>query len=346
MQMSLELLEIGIGAVLHAKKFKLRRLISALLAVFIATGGALAGLIPSLAVDGIAAIANASYTEQADPVQVAPALALTDANDYAGASVQAAINSRDATETLSLIEDDSASTTLGAVSIVDGDVYVGDGSSAEIVGQVAAGLDGSGGTLKVNFASSFDNADFEGGNTNGWTLINTRVDLGVTQIAGYTTEDTTSYGSVRCASNDNASVTGNFNGSELIASANSNVDVAANGDWFLRLVSSDVRGPSGYVTHGPAVYSDIFTASQGQTLGFDWRAAFGSDNYHVYAALLSVDDSPPARWTEILDATGVSTNWATKSITVPFDGQYRFVFVSGTDDASCGTVAGASKPLH
>jgi len=94
----------------HAKSYRLRRLVSSLLAVFIATGGALAGLLPSLAVDGIAAIANASYTEQADPVQVAPALALTDANSYAGASIQAAINARDASETLSLIQDEAAST--------------------------------------------------------------------------------------------------------------------------------------------------------------------------------------------------------------------------------------------
>jgi hypothetical protein len=95
--------------------------------------------------------------------------------------------------------------------------------------------------------------------------------------------------------------------------------------------------------HGPAAYSEIFQASAGQTLSFDWIARNGNDNFHVYAALLSTDTNPAgARWTEILDQFGTVTNWATKDIVVPFDGNFRFVFVSGTDDASCGTVAGAS----
>ena len=291
---------------MHAKRYRLRRLVSSLLAVFIAAGGALAGLLPSLAVDGIAAIANASYTEQADPVQVAPALSLTDANSYAGGSIEAAINARDASETLSLIQDEAAATALNAVSVVNGNVHVGDGSSTEIVGQVAAGLDGSNGTLKVNFSSGFQNADFESGNSTGWTLLNQRINLGVTIIPltdGFQTVDTTNYGANVCGiRNDNASVSGTYN-STIIASENSTVDGAANGDYFLRLQSS-LNGPNGYISHGPAAYSEVFSASQGQTLGFDWRAINGGDNFHIYAALLSVDESPAARWTEILDANG------------------------------------------
>ena len=99
---------------MHAKRRGLQRLLAISMGAFIAFGTTLLTTIAGYATDGIAAIANASYTEQADPVVVAPTLTLTDANSYAGQSVQASITSRDAGETLSLIEDETASTVAGA----------------------------------------------------------------------------------------------------------------------------------------------------------------------------------------------------------------------------------------
>ncbi|MBU3704175.1 MAG: hypothetical protein FGM42_07370, partial [Ilumatobacteraceae bacterium] len=88
-----------------------------------------------------------------------------------------------------------------------------------------------------------------------------------------------------------------------------------------------------------AVYSDIFPAAAGDTIYFDWKAADGGDNYHVFGYILNTSTGAQ---TEVLDSTGLTTNWATKATTIPTSGNYRFVFVSGTHDYSCGGVAGAS----
>ncbi|NBU23817.1 MAG: hypothetical protein EBS38_07955, partial [Actinobacteria bacterium] len=100
----------------------------------------------------------------------------------------------------------------------------------------------------------------------------------------------------------------------------------------------------GNIVHGPAAFSEQFPGAQGQTLSFWWRAVGGADNYHVYAALLRTDPGlqDSQRWTQIIYQTGSSTNWAQSNVTIPAAGTYRFVFVSGTQDFSCGRAAGAS----
>ena len=93
------------------------------------------------------------------------------------------------------------------------------------------------------------------------------------------------------------------------------------------------------VVHGPAVYSGPFEAASGDTIYFDWRAYAGDDDYHVFGYI--IDES--CNQTELLDATGGgNTAWATKPTVIPASGTYRFVFVSGTFDASGGQAAGAS----
>jgi flagellin-like hook-associated protein FlgL len=43
----------------------------------------------------------------------------------------------------------------------------------------------------------------------------------------------------------------------------------------------------------------------------------------------------------MLDATGATSNWATQTVTVPNDGNYKFVFVSGSYDQTGGRALGA-----
>ncbi|MFN5700094.1 MAG: hypothetical protein ACK47V_05595, partial [Betaproteobacteria bacterium] len=80
----------------------------------------------------------------------------------------------------------------------------------------------------------------------------------------------------------------------------------------------------------------------GDSVSFDWKAQGGADAYDVYAYLLNVDNGTTVK---MLDATGASgamtTNWATVTTSVPADGNYKFVFVAGTFDATGGTAAGA-----
>jgi flagellin-like hook-associated protein FlgL len=83
----------------------------------------------------------------------------------------------------------------------------------------------------------------------------------------------------------------------------------------------------------------------GDTVSFDWRSLSGGDAYDSYAYLLNTDNGNQI---ELLDAHAnarVDTNWATTSVVVPTAGNYKFVFLAGTFDASGGTVAGGSLRL-
>lgn len=96
--------------------------------------------------------------------------------------------------------------------------------------------------------------------------------------------------------------------------------------------------PVGYVVHGPAVYSEIFSAKTIDDLQFDWAASDISDDHHVFGYLLNTDTCAQK---EVIDSTGEISEWRTTSVAVPANGNYRFVFVSGTFDYSFGGVAGA-----
>lgn len=102
---------------------------------------------------------------------------------------------------------------------------------------------------------------------------------------------------------------------------------------------SDLDGEiDGYVTHGPAVYSDPFTVGAGRQISLDWKAVDESDDFHVFGYLLN---TATCAQTEVIDATGESQDWTTTQVEIPAAGTYRFVFVSGSYDYSWGGAAGA-----
>ncbi len=72
-------------------------------------------------------------------------------------------------------------------------------------------------------------------------------------------------------------------------------------------------------------------------VSFDWSAVAGGDDYDVYGYLLKDDGTT----IELLDSHGRSGSGA-ETVTVNSAGNYKFVFVAGTFDASGGTAAGAS----
>jgi flagellin-like hook-associated protein FlgL len=99
----------------------------------------------------------------------------------------------------------------------------------------------------------------------------------------------------------------------------------------------------GAVLHGPVVSSNAATSlTTGDTISFDWRAQGGTDAFDVYAYIV---DTQTGRTEELLNATGASAAdtrpWTTVSHTVAAAGEYRFVFLSGSWDATGGQVAGA-----
>lgn len=113
------------------------------------------------------------------------------------------------------------------------------------------------------------------------------------------------------------------------------------GRYALELASSSMTVARCGVVHGPAVYSSEVQAAAGDKIYFDWRAFAGDDAYAVFGYIVDRDGNQ----TEVLDAwtsnAAGTTQWTTKETVIPESGWYRFVFVAGTYDATCGTAAGA-----
>lgn len=280
---------------------------------------------------------SATYTERGAATAIGSGVTVSGGSSYDGGSVSFSIGSATSTEALSLSTTSSATTTSGAVSIVGRKVYLGNGSGADVIGQVSSTADGAAGqALTVNFTSPFGNASFETGDLTGWTALNQVINLGATSIDGYVPTDTSTYPSNTGSRQDDyaPSTAGSF-------SSTVQTSIHSDGSYGLQLVSSGMRVAQGCdVVHGPAVHSDTFHADAGDTISFDWRAYAGEDNYHVFGYIV---DTSGNNQTELLDSTGGGTTaWATKQTTIPAAGDYRFVFVSGTHDASCGRAAGAS----
>src|SRR5690606_10518092 len=111
------------------------------------------------------------------------------------------------------------------------------------------------------------------------------------------------------------------------------------GTYALELASTNMSVSARGVVHGPAAFSSEFQAAAGDKIYFDWRAVAGGDAYAVFGYIVDRNGVQ----TEVLDAYTTdaygTTAWTTKETVIPATGWYRFVFVAGTYDATCGTVA-------
>ncbi|MDW3219367.1 MAG: Ig-like domain repeat protein [Acidimicrobiales bacterium] len=296
-------------------------------------------VLPAAAVTTVTTGGPFTYGEQDPPLNIGTGTTVAGGNFYDGQFVDFEITDATADETLALESVSTPVTTDGVVSVVGTAVYVGDGSSAVPIGSIDAVSDGAGGTkLRVNFGSDFRNAGFETGDVAPWTAVETMVELGVTSIAGFVTSDTATYPGNSGGDGD-APVSSSYS----VSTTSSDPPGPTEGTYALGLTSSMTTANGCDVVHGPAAYSAPFDAVSGQSLSFDWRAFAGSDAYAVFGYLLNTASGAQ---TEVLDeyttnASG-TTDWATVNVSVPATGTYRFVFVSGTYDATCGRAAGAS----
>ncbi|MFM2412720.1 MAG: hypothetical protein RLZZ587_1053 [Actinomycetota bacterium] len=231
-------------------------------------------------------------------------------------------------------------------------------------------------------AGTVANSDFEAdavGATDitSWSEYTELVDLGVTELGGCTTVDTSNYSTLRdwdAAVDDNSGVNTGVDPVEAGDNLASSADITA-GDapsFEVEIVdgasiedATDVddnavvlqttgnvanlrsdmstegedeeTGIVGYVIHGPAIVSSEFTAAPGNTIDVEWAASGDSDDFHVFGYIVNTDT---CEQTEVLDATGLSQEWITTSAEVTDSASYRFVFVAGTYDQSWGGAAG------
>src|SRR5690606_32922870 len=95
------------------------------------------------------------------------------------------------------------------------------------------------------------------------------------------------------------------------------------------------------VIRGPYVVSNSTIAlAKGETVSLDWQGIAGGDWADVFGYLLNVDTGEAQ---VILNTSTPSTGtWTTTEVAAHKAGSYKFVFVSGTYDASGGTAVGGS----
>ncbi|MFI2754173.1 LPXTG cell wall anchor domain-containing protein [Cellulomonas sp. P22] len=274
---------------------------------------------------------GASYTEQDPPTSIGAGVTFTAATD--SRAVEFSVLSGTAAESLQLATAATADVTAGAVSVVGSGVWRGDGTTALRIGTVDAVSDGKDGRpLRVSFATAgtVPNGGFESG-TSDWTVLNGRVDLGVTEIAGFVSQDTTTYPAG--AGDDDAGAPWE---TYAVTTGQPSEGAAA----VLLSSTLNTSWPFG-VVHGPAIYSAPFDMTAGDLLQFDWRADWSQDAHHVLGYLLDTSDGTQV---ELLDSVGTDsspTPWATAGGVAPRDGEYRFVFVAGSYDLTGGQAAGS-----
>ncbi|MEJ2611340.1 MAG: DUF4347 domain-containing protein, partial [Candidatus Thiodiazotropha sp.] len=243
----------------------------------------------------------------------------------------------------------------GAISVVDADVYLGNGSGRDRIGSIDETENGTNGQdLVIHFATPLTNSGFETGDLTGWTIYNSaynQVNLdGVTTNYYYNDGATTGTATVYVAS----AFSGSYNG----VNQSSNVST---GSWALNLTSSgsitfnnhtavsdggyDVSGYGSWF--GPYAVSAPFEVQVGDQLTLDWSAQNGSDSYDVFGYLVDLggdgvygggDDSR----TPLFSERGSTRTWTTTSATITSAGSYAFEFIGGTYDQTGGKAVGAS----
>lgn len=196
----------------------------------------------------------------------------------------------------------------------------------------------------------FPNPGFEEGLIY-WQVINARIRLnGMTRILGWPTPTDPTPNPVNFqnipSSGDATSVQDDFYGVSLV----NDTPPGIGGTQALRLENSAVVN-SGAILYGPVVISERrIIAEVGDTVEFSWRALSGEnasvgDAYNPFAYII---DPSNGRTLVLLDEnatnTGFNTNWQTASrvIQAGEEGEYQFVFICGSFDATFGTVIGSA----
>lgn len=298
-----------------------------------------------------------TYVEQSSATLILTDTSIDTGESYDGGYIDFEVGDATASEILSLSKVDTADITNGTISIVGSTVYLGNGTSASAIGQIDSVYNGENGQkLRINFVVGFTNGDFNASSSSvgllssttnavisidGWTIVNGRVNLGVDTIAGLATPEDTTNPTRTISSTDkdgNTLVSGTFY-------TYVNDDDGTSGDDNSIKMKSSLTSASGYaIVRGPYIYSNAAVSlSAGDTVSFVWKAQGGSDAYDVFGYIIDVNDA--SNYQIILNATGANasatTSWTTASITVAEDGEYLFVFVSGSWDATGGRALGA-----
>jgi flagellin-like hook-associated protein FlgL len=166
---------------------------------------------------------------------------------------------------------------------------------------------------------------------------------------------------VSLAPNTNPSITSTIGGFSTPSDTDNPLraigdDIVANTSYSYQIINGEVGLTVGNMSlasyvqiHGPYIISKgAVELEQGDQVSFDYFAQAGGDHYDAYGYLLNVNNGNTV---ELLNRTGASTQSIstapalrnqTVSTTVNQAGNYKFVFVAGTFDATGGQYLGGS----
>ena len=248
----------------------------------------------------------------------------------------------------------ATNTQFNGVDLLNGGFSVSGAASRDIV-PVTLGEFATSTVGRYWETDTFDNAGFDpnGATTNvsanvnripGWEIHNIRVELGQG-----TTPGTTSIGGYPAPIDSSPTPHNNVTGDNVAPTASGTLGNAGHTgfaleDGGLKLYSSGLTSANPYdIVHGPYVISQ--TAKQinvGDKVEFDWKSAGTDDAASIYAYLLNVDTGDTVELINFTQATdGVTTDWAKNTTNITTAGNYKFVFINGTYDATGGQALGA-----
>ena len=300
------------------------------------------------------------YNAGGEAVKIAPNCIIPPSGSYADGFLKFSIKGGSLTETMALITVSTPSIVKDMVSVVGDNIYIGNGASADLIGKVNGTSNGTQGKdLQIDISSPLTNGGFEEATASsipGWTINKNVVVLGSladkTQGRVVTMSGKTVNGTGYSYTSD---VSYSREGHEVVSNANygviCNYGIAIeNGNKKLQLTSNgNVKGsvnvqPFGSI-FGPEAISAPFAAKLGDSIGFDWKAAGGFDDYEVYGFLEKLDSTGKVEAggvTQIMYGRGKLQDWATAVGEIPADGTYQYRFVCGTYDHTGGLSVGAS----
>ena len=313
---------------------------------------------------------NATYTEGESAISLTQGMSVTDAEVFTDGKVLLQIASPNNSDQFRIISDANP-TQLGAISISNNDVFLGDGVEQTRIGSLVQ--DGQhGAPLEVNFSTPLENGSFEEGllpwvgyferygddaalgdeiNLDGFpiTLDLTDPDYAASTdpngaIARPQDPSGTMSHTIEVRPNtgvNNSSALRLQSSGGIVAGNNLHPDAAARKDGY-----------GSY--HGPYVQSAVFTVEDNDALTLEFKAIGNSDDYEVFGLIRRVDangdfvsNATPSTSTSadnvLLFAqrgndTAGFTNITKTGLRA---GAYRFEFISGTYDFTGGLAVGS-----
>ena len=256
----------------------------------------------------------------------------------------------------------AGNTKFSDVSLLDGSFNAKGRGSRDII-PVSLGEFGTTTVGRYWATDGFENSNFSvtGPITNisatenrfpGWAVHNVRVDLGEdgslgnTVIAGFNTpEDPTprphdnASGAGATGLNDEAPLS---NTPTLGTNATLGFAFDPGGGLKLSTGSLVTNGHAFSVVHGPYLVSqESKEIMAGDTVQFDWKSDGAVDAGDIFAYLLDEDTGHTIILQDFTQTAPGSTSYATKLTNVTRTGNYKFVFINGSYDATGGFALGA-----